>query len=164
GRVQLGWVDQGVPDSCAPAPGADRELSVWIWYPAAADRSASACDYLPVQSRAAVERARGLLITHFLTRDLSRVQAHSVCDADVAPAHRSSPGVVRRAGPSASVLTSSALAEDLASHGYVVVGFDAPYRTQVVVFPDGREVLRARENDPESAPDLEQDRRADRLL
>jgi predicted dienelactone hydrolase len=69
-----------------------------------------------------------------------------------------------RAGASASVINYSALAEDLASHGYVVVGFDAPYRTQVVVFPDGREVLRARENDPESAPDVGQDRRTDRLL
>jgi pimeloyl-ACP methyl ester carboxylesterase len=37
----------------------------------------------------------------------------------------------------------TSLAEDLASHGYVVVGFDAPYRTSVVVFPDGRVVERA---------------------
>jgi dienelactone hydrolase len=29
------------------------------------------------------------------------------------------------------------LAEDLASHGYIVAGFDAPFRTNVVVFPDG---------------------------
>lgn len=35
------------------------------------------------------------------------------------------------------------LAEDLASHGYVVVGFDAPYRSGVVVFPDGRVVFRS---------------------
>jgi predicted dienelactone hydrolase len=164
GRVQLDWVDQGVLDRCAPAPGADRELAVWIWYPAAADRSASACDYLPAQSREAVERARGLLITHFLTRDLSRVHAHSICDPDVSPRQPRYPVVIMRAGASASVIGYSTLAEDLASHGYVVVGFDAPYRTQVVVFPDGREVTRARENDPESAQGLEQDRLADRLL
>ena len=30
------------------------------------------------------------------------------------------------------------VAEDLASHGYFVVGFDAPYRSFVVVLPDGR--------------------------
>jgi predicted dienelactone hydrolase len=34
------------------------------------------------------------------------------------------------------------LAEDLASHGFFVVGFDAPYRSFVVVLPDGR--VRAR--------------------
>jgi predicted dienelactone hydrolase len=43
----------------------------------------------------------------------------------------------------------STLAEDLASHGYVVVGFDAPYRTSVVVFPDGRVMRRTPENNPE---------------
>src|SRR3989454_6853032 len=43
----------------------------------------------------------------------------------------------------------STLAEDLASRGYVVVGFDAPYRTNVVVFPDGRVMRRMPENNPE---------------
>jgi predicted dienelactone hydrolase len=41
------------------------------------------------------------------------------------------------------------LTEDLASHGYVVVGFDAPYRTFVVVFPDGRLANRVPQNNPE---------------
>jgi pimeloyl-ACP methyl ester carboxylesterase len=54
-----------------------------------------------------------------------------------------------RAGASAEVWNYSTLAEDLASHGYVVVGFDAPYRTKVVVFPDGREIRRTPENNPE---------------
>ena len=35
---------------------------------------------------------------------------------------------------SAGVVNSSTLAEDLASHGYVVVGFDAPYRTGFVAY------------------------------
>jgi len=47
------------------------------------------------------------------------------------------------------VANYTTLAEDLASHGYVVVGFDAPYRTDVVVFPDGRVVRRTPENNPE---------------
>jgi len=53
-----------------------------------------------------------------------------------------------RAGASAEVWNYSTLAEDLASHGYVVVGFDAPYRTNVVV--SRRRVMRRRpENNPE---------------
>jgi predicted dienelactone hydrolase len=54
-----------------------------------------------------------------------------------------------RAGASLEVVNYSTLAEDLASHGYVVVGLDAPYRTGVVVFPDGRVMKRTPENDPE---------------
>jgi dienelactone hydrolase len=48
-----------------------------------------------------------------------------------------------RPGGSALTTDFTTLAEDLASHGYVVVGFDAPYRSGVVVFPDGRVVLRS---------------------
>jgi len=54
-----------------------------------------------------------------------------------------------RAGASSGVLNYTTLAEDLASHGYVVVGFDAPYRTGRVVFPDGRVITRTPENNPE---------------
>jgi len=67
----------------------------------------------------------------------------------VSPRQRSYPVVIMRAGASAEVANYSTLAEDLASHGYVVVGFDAPYRTHVVVLPDGRVVTRTPENNPE---------------
>jgi pimeloyl-ACP methyl ester carboxylesterase len=58
--------------------------------------------------------------------------------------------VIIRAGASSGVLNYSTLAEDLASHGYVVVGFDAPYRTGRVVFPDGRMMGRTEQNNPET--------------
>lgn len=51
------------------------------------------------------------------------------------------------------------LAEDLASRGYVVVGFDAPFRTTLVVLPDGTIRARTRENDPERASDDNDQRR-----
>jgi hypothetical protein len=54
-----------------------------------------------------------------------------------------------RAGASLEVWNYSTLAEDLASHGYVVVGIDAPYRAFVVAFPDGRVIRRLPENNPE---------------
>jgi pimeloyl-ACP methyl ester carboxylesterase len=43
------------------------------------------------------------------------------------------------------------LAEDLASHGYFVVGFDAPYRSFVVVLPEGRIVPRLPQYNVENA-------------
>jgi hypothetical protein len=47
------------------------------------------------------------------------------------------------AGGSALTTDFTTLAEDLASHGFIVVGFDAPYRSFVVVLPDGRVVARS---------------------
>ncbi|HET7780168.1 MAG TPA: hypothetical protein VFL07_16620, partial [Rudaea sp.] len=50
------------------------------------------------------------------------------------------PVVILRGGLSAPVTGYTTIAEELASQGYVVIGMDAPYRTSIVVFPDGRTV------------------------
>ena len=147
GRAIYDWTDDAALDTLAPLPGAKRELLVWIWYPSAG-QSAVTDDYLPAAIRTAVARDRPALIS-FLTRKLSKVHGHSLRDSDVSPQERSYPVVIMRAGASAEVWNYSTLAEDLASHGYVVVAFDAPYRTNVVAFPDGRVITRTPENNPE---------------
>src|SRR3984893_14633857 len=149
GRALYDWADEETLDTLAPGPGIKRDLLVWIWYPAVAGPSAAIGDYLPVPLRTAVERQSGVLLTQFLTRDRSKVRTHSLRDADLSGQQRSYPVVIMRAGASLEVWNYSALAEDLASHGYVVVGFDAPYRTFTVVFPDGRVMTRTPENNPE---------------
>ena len=151
GRAIYDWKDDARMDTLAPVPGTRRELLVWIWYPSAAGPSAAIDDYVPSWMRPAVELPPGL--PKFLTRDLSKVHGHGSRDADVSPRPRSFPVVIMRAGASALVVNYSTLAEDLASHGYVVVGFDAPYRTFDVAFPDGRVMSRPPENDPELCED-----------
>ncbi len=147
GRAIYDWTDDAKLDTLAPVPGTKRELLVWIWYPAAGQSGAVREDYLPAQMRAAAEPAGGLL--RFLTRDLPKVHGHSLRNPDVSSHQRSYPVVIMRAGASLEVWHYSTLAEDLASHGYVVVGFDAPYRSFTVVFPDGRVMRRIPENNPE---------------
>ena len=71
---------------------------------------------------------------------------------------------IGRGGASAPVANYSTLNEDLASHGYIVVGFDAPYRTWQVVFPDGRVIDRTPENDLELVSGDELTARANKLL
>src|ERR1700674_5428065 len=167
GRVLYDWADDETLDTLAPVSGTKRELLVWIWYPTAAGPSAATDDYLPAPSRTVVERDLGPLLGKFLTRDLSKVHAHNIRNSDMPPQQRSYPVVIMRAGASLEVWNYSTLAEDLASHGYVVVGFDAPYRTFTVVFPDGRVMRRLPENNPELCLERtgqEQDRCANRLL
>jgi len=89
---------------------------IWIWYPSTGGPPA---DYLPPPVRQQVERSRVTLVNKFFTRDLSKVRAHCAKDPDVSPQQRSYPVVLMTAG-----LGFSTLAEDLASHGYVVAGFD----------------------------------------
>jgi predicted dienelactone hydrolase len=165
GRAIYDWTDDATRDALAPVPGTKREILVWIWYPAVIGQSVAMDDYVPAQARAAAAAPGGPL--RFLTRDLSKVHAHSIRDSEVSAQQRSYPVVIMRAGASLEVWNYTTLAEDLASHGYVVVGFDAPYRTFTVVFPDGRVVRRIPENNPERCLEKtgqERDHCATRLL
>jgi dienelactone hydrolase len=154
GRVTYDWKDPR-----------HTELLAWIWYPATPTQPSQATsDYLPPSWRSAVEHQRGTLLTHFLTRDLSRVRTHSMSDAKISDQQPSYPVVLMRAGLSGLVAGYTSLAEDLASHGYVVVGFDAPYRSSVVVFPDGRVIERAPQNNLDALDGPEQEQRALELV
>ena len=165
GRAMYVWSDPVHPDPMAPQPGTKRELLAWIWYPAAPRQpSQTVDDYLPAPWRTALERQTGALLTQLLTRDLSRVRTHSTRDAEVSPQQRSYPVVLMRAGLAALTTDYTTLAEDLASHGYVVVGFDAPYRSFVVVFPDGKVIARAPQNNADLLDGPQKEQLANKLL
>jgi len=165
GRTTYVWSDAAHVDPLAPQPGTKRELVAWIWYPAAPRQPSQAVDdYLPAPWRTAIERQSGVLLAQFLTRDLSRVRTHSIRDANVSPQHRSYPVIVMRAGLASLTTDCTSLAEALASHGYVVLGFDAPYRTFVVVLPDGRVIARAPQNNADLVGGSEQEHLATKLV
>jgi pimeloyl-ACP methyl ester carboxylesterase len=151
GRLIADWRDTTHADSLAPQLGTPRELLVWIWYPAAANLRSRTEPYAPASltSHAGVDHTPAIL--RLVTRDPSKVREYSVPSAPVATDEHAYPVLVMRGGASAPVVNYSTLAEDLASHGFVVVGFDAPYRTSRVVFPDGRAFARLPSNNPELA-------------
>jgi predicted dienelactone hydrolase len=164
GRTTCAWSDPVGTDAMAPKPGTRRELVAWIWYPAAPRRpSQENADYLPRPWREAVERQNGVLIADFMNRDLSRVRTHSIRDADVSPLEPSFPVVLMRGGLATLTTDYTTLGEDLASHGYVVVGIDAPYRSRIVVFPDGRVIARAPQNNADLVGGADEERLAARL-
>ncbi len=103
-------------------------------------------------------------MSKFLTRDLPRVRIHSTSDPDVSSQQRSYPVVIMRAGGGALTTDFTTLAEDLASHGYFVVGFDAPYRTSIMVLPGNRVITRPPANDPEDLSPDQAERLINRLL
>jgi pimeloyl-ACP methyl ester carboxylesterase len=164
GRTAYTWVDDSETDELAPSPGTKREVVVWIWYPAEVTDSGAPVEYLPAAWRRALAESSGVLMSRFLTRDPAVVRAHARSDPAVSSEESPYPVVIMRAGGGALTTDFTTLAEDLASHGYVVVGFDAPYRTFVVVLPDGRVVARPPEDNPENLGAGEASRLIDRLL
>jgi predicted dienelactone hydrolase len=152
GRVTYVWKDDSRINPYAPASGTKQELAVWIWYPAVPAPSARKSEYLPLYWSTALDRHQGFILSKLLSRDLTRVECHSWSEADVSPALAMYPVVVLRAGGGALSSDYTSNAEDLASHGYVVVSFDAPYRTVITAFPDGRVAIRTAGSDFENMP------------
>ncbi|MEZ5317929.1 MAG: hypothetical protein R2752_11060 [Vicinamibacterales bacterium] len=163
GRTSQTWTDDGATDEFAAAPGTPRELVAWLWYPAV-PASGPPADYLPRAWRQAFADATTFPLAKLVTLDPSRVRAHAMRDAALSSSRPTWPIVLLRAGSSALTTEYTTLAEDLASHGYVVVGIDAPFRTFAVVLPDGRSVARLPANDPEAVTGDAQVALATRLM
>jgi hypothetical protein len=162
GRTSFDWADGKHIDPFAPEPGTKRELIAWIWYPANQSDSRKPAEHLPKPIRDAFRPADSAIarvvyfFMKFLTTDRAHVQCHSVEDASFLPGSEAFPVVLLKPGRGAFVLQYASLAEDLASHGYVVVGSDSPYTTPVVVYQDGRIAHRSAAGaPPENSPGRE---------
>ncbi|MFD9966298.1 alpha/beta hydrolase family protein [Amycolatopsis sp. NPDC058986] len=130
GRQVLHLVDTGRADPWRPAQR--RELMVSMWYPAVPVGKPSTW-VTPAES-AAMIAGRKLDLP---PDTLSRVRVHARENAPVLP----SPGrplVLLSPGAGNSRSTLTALAERLASKGYVVAGIDHAYEGWGVEFPGGR--------------------------
>ena len=143
GRTTYAWTNEAVADELAFPPGPKRQVLVWVWYPAIRSPRGVPAEYPPVPWREALAKRLGVFMRTFFKRDPALVHAHSVSDTMVSPEKRTYPVVLLRAGGSALTTDFTTLAENLASHGFFVVGFDAPYRSFVVVLPDGRIIARS---------------------
>ncbi len=128
GRTTLELVDHERREIFADDPAARRELGLWVWYPAAPTAGAARADYLP---------APWSPIADQLGLDVAGIRSHAVSDAPVS-GHRAAHPVLLLSPSGFSPLLLTALAEQLASTGYVVVGINHTYETAVSVFADGR--------------------------
>jgi dienelactone hydrolase len=152
GRATYVWRDETRINPYAPIAFTKQDLAVWIWYPAAPTPSTRKSEYLPSYWIRALEHHEGFILGRLLSRDLTRVEEHSWSDAEVSSEQAMFPVVILRAGGGALSSDYTTLAEDLASHGYIVVSFDAPYRTVITAFPDGRVATRAAGGDFDRMP------------
>jgi len=125
GRAMVDWTDHSRTDPYAPRPGTARELAVWLWYPAASGRGGA--PYAP--------GAWGQL--HFGAPEsvgessFDAIRTHSTDNAPVAAGQF--PVVVLEPGLGFSAPTYTTLAENVASHGFVVAGVTPTYTANLTV-------------------------------
>ncbi|MFE4519148.1 alpha/beta hydrolase [Kitasatospora sp. NPDC056783] len=140
GTTVLHLVDHDRPDPFAPAPG-PRELMVQLWYPAHTTAGRPRAPYTTPRVAAVIER---VLPLDPGTLTLVRPTARAGAPATPGPL----PLLLLGHGRGGGRGNCTALAEELAAHGYLVAAVDHTYDAAAVEFPDGRLVLGALPDDP----------------
>ena len=134
GTTSLHLTDTSRPDPWAAEVSA-RELMVSLWYPAAPSDGRRARYMTPEESELQLT-SRG--VTGIPPDTLSTTRTNAVSEAPPAGHQSVLPLVVLSPGFTHPRSALTALAEDLASHGYVVAGIDHTYESYGTAFPDGR--------------------------
>ncbi|MBL7849799.1 MAG: hypothetical protein JNN04_02775 [Cyclobacteriaceae bacterium] len=154
GRTTFHWIDTLRVDSLSTPPYTNRELVVWIWYPASITKE----DTIVAYDRAPWEKDNSeqapLLFRAIFARDGKKIHPHSFQDPSISLAQAKYPIVLMKSGIGTLATDYSTLAENLASHGFIVVGSDAPYSTFAVALPDGRVIKRTFEGNPGEAASI----------
>jgi len=132
GRMELVLTDPARTDPFLNT-NRPRELSVWIWYPTPKGNTAATAPYLPKAWADATNSVNGPAAVLF--QDTNAIRTNSIAAAPLAGTNP--PVVILIPGLGPSVAEYTALAEDLASHGYAVVGINPSGSSSVVGFPDG---------------------------
>jgi dienelactone hydrolase len=136
GRTSLVLVDPSRSEPATDAPQDFRNVPLVVWYPAQAGTGVPAAYVEDLDTlRDALVATGELTVLQVLA--LRWVRPHSRQGAAVAPSEASYPVLLLSPGNSTNVEFYAALAEDLASRGYVVIGMNHPYQVTATRLDDG---------------------------
>ena len=121
--------------SYASVPGLKRDLMVYIWFPADVTKRTKIAPYMdggPLWDIASGHPSmEGMIHSH----------AYNTSNLDTSqPTY---PVLVFVHGFTESPLNYASIIEDVASHGYIVIGTTHPYSSGAVSYPDGRVILQS---------------------
>jgi predicted dienelactone hydrolase len=127
GTTSIDLVDNSRIELCDLTTKSHRELVIQVWYPAIATNAAKA-PYL--------KDAR--LIPTGLFSHLNLIKTHAVTDAPAATTGAPYPIVIYSPGWSGVRTDNTFQTEELASHGYIVIGLEHPCAVPMAIYPNGR--------------------------
>jgi dienelactone hydrolase len=146
GPYGIGTTTYHLIDSNRKEPHADtggqRELMVQVWYPTDVHDMPKTA-YIPSQKSLEIIKAdiqEVFKVSADQVTFLDTLKTHAQFDAPVSSQESSYPVILFSPGSGAPVVIYSTLIEELASHGYIVVGISYPYITNPVEFPGSRVV------------------------
>lgn len=144
-------------------PTAPRELMAQIWYPASPEKSDRRARWMPGIEYAAPVIAAKLNLPAFSLGHLQYVTANAYWEAPALPAGGTYPVLIFSHGWEGFKEQNIYQVEELASHGYVVVGINHTYGAIHTLFPDGRQFQTNHDALPSGVSDEVYDQASDTL-
>jgi dienelactone hydrolase len=136
GRTYRIWVDSSRPEELSDNPGDFRNVPVVIWYPVNANIQTKAA-YFPNPDLLAKSLASSGEVMPLEAYGLRFIKSRVIPDALIANNTAAYPVIIFSPGNGTNMEFYSGITEELASHGYVVIGINHPYDVAAVILQDG---------------------------
>lgn len=138
GTTVFHWVDEQRREPYSENPEDRRELMVQIWYPAVEDSGIKQGTYIKNAAKMSEAISSMINFPGFALSHLGLVKTHALPEAALSGSESRYPVLVFSHGMLGFRNHNTFQVEELASHGYIVVGIDHVYDAAATVFPDGR--------------------------
>ncbi len=139
GRMTLHWVDASRPEEITEDPNDHREIMAFTWYPAEPG-TGEKVGYIPEFSVLSGALVQSDELAWWQVQALRYVRSESRLNARPLK-EQTFPVILFSPGNGTNVEFYSALAGEIASHGYVVVGINHPYDVPAVELSNGEVAL-----------------------
>ena len=140
GTREIHLVDPNRNELYGSDPAAPREFMAQIWYPAEPGPNDQQAQWMPAIQFAGPAIAAKLDLPAFTLGHLKYVLANAFLEADPVQDGKTFPVLIFSHGWEGFKEQNIYQVEELASHGYVVIGISHTYGSVLTVFPDGRQV------------------------
>lgn len=129
--------------------GDKREIAVQVWYPTVPGPDAKLASWIRQAAKFAPVLAKFLNLPAFSLNHLTLLKGHAFADTPLSFTEQTYPVILFSHGWTGFPAVNSNQMEQLASHGYIVMGIDHTYGSLATMFPDGRLI----KNNPDALPD-----------
>lgn len=132
------YVDENRDETFTEDENDKRELMIQVWYPAQNIKDKKLSYLIPDGRELLKEIAKEANIPELLIDYLKYIKSNSYVDAEISSSSNSYPLIMLNHGLGSSRFLHISQAENLASHGYIVVAIDHTYSAMTTLFPDGK--------------------------
>ena len=156
GTKIFNWIDEKRTEEIHGHPEDKRELMVQIWYPVADKAIKPNSFYAKEQIRFIQDEINDDLgnersdneITEkqyeesiaFIDKSFKAIRTYAMYDAKILKSKNKFPVLFFSHGYGTTRNNNTIMCEELASHGYVVIGIDYPYVAEIIEYPNGKTI------------------------